>query len=102
MHACVCHFFVVSLQPFYKLTLMLKRNIILFFLLGLFASVVQAQSPVLCMDGTLLFREDFGGNDPNDPDVSMASVVWDTKTNLEKRAVAEAGACELQLGQLLG
>jgi len=26
------------------------------------------------MDGTLLFREDFGGNDPNDPDVSMASV----------------------------
>lgn len=74
MHACVCHFFVVSLQPFYKLTLMPKRNIILFFLLGLFASVVQAQSPVLCMDGTLLFREDFGGNDPNDPDVSMASV----------------------------
>ena len=74
MHACVCHFFVVSLQPFYKLTLMPKRNIILFFLLGLFASVVQAQSPVFCMDGTLLFREDFGGNDPNDPDVSMASV----------------------------
>ena len=28
----------------------------------------------LCTDGTLLFREDFGGNDPNDPDVSMASV----------------------------
>jgi len=28
----------------------------------------------LCIDGTLLFREDFGGNDPNDPDISMASV----------------------------
>ena len=28
----------------------------------------------LCMDGTLLFREDFGGNDPSDPAVSMASV----------------------------
>ncbi len=28
----------------------------------------------LCIDGTLLFREDFGGNNPSDPDVSMASV----------------------------
>ena len=28
----------------------------------------------LCIDGTLLFREDFGGNDPSDPDVSMVSV----------------------------
>ena len=28
----------------------------------------------LCIDGILLFREDFGGNDPNDPDISMASV----------------------------
>ena len=67
-------FLLYLCSRFYKLTLMPKRNIILFFLLGLFASVVQAQSPVLCMDGTLLFREDFGGNDPNDPDVSMASV----------------------------
>ena len=28
----------------------------------------------LCMDGTLLFREDFGGNDPSDPSVSTATV----------------------------
>ena len=28
----------------------------------------------LCVDGTLLFREDFGGNSPDDPDVSNASV----------------------------
>ncbi len=28
----------------------------------------------LCIDGTLLFREDFGGNDPNDPAVSSLSV----------------------------
>lgn len=28
----------------------------------------------LCVDGTLLFREDFGGNSPSDPAVSMASV----------------------------
>ena len=28
----------------------------------------------LCMDGTLLFREDFGGNKPEDPAISMASV----------------------------
>ena len=26
------------------------------------------------MDGTLLFREDFGGNDPNDPRVSTTPV----------------------------
>ncbi len=25
----------------------------------------------LCMDGTLLFREDFGGNDPNDPRIQV-------------------------------
>ena len=28
----------------------------------------------LCFDGTLLFREDFGGNDPSDPAISMGSV----------------------------
>ena len=28
----------------------------------------------LCMDGTLLFREDFGGNKPSDPRVSSTSV----------------------------
>ena len=28
----------------------------------------------LCMDGTLLFREDFGGNNPDDPRVSSTSV----------------------------
>lgn len=33
-----------------------------------------AQEEALCIDGTLLFREDFGGNDPSDPDMSMASV----------------------------
>ena len=28
---------------------------------------MMAQAETLCMDGTLLFREDFGGNDPSDP-----------------------------------
>ena len=28
---------------------------------------MMAQEEALCMDGTLLFREDFGGNDPSDP-----------------------------------
>ena len=28
---------------------------------------MMAQEETLCMDGTLLFREDFGGNDPSDP-----------------------------------
>ena len=35
---------------------------------------MMAQEEELCIDGTLLFREDFGGNDPNDPAVSMMSV----------------------------
>lgn len=33
-----------------------------------------AQEEELCIDGTLLFREDFGGNSPSDPAVSMATV----------------------------
>ena len=32
------------------------------------------QADELCMDGTLLFREDFGGNDPNDPKISTTAV----------------------------
>ncbi len=32
------------------------------------------ESDSLCLDGVLLFREDFGGNDPNDPTISSASV----------------------------
>ncbi len=35
---------------------------------------MMAQEEELCIDGTLLFREDFGGNDPSDPAVSMGSV----------------------------
>ena len=35
----------------------------------LLAVPVVAQDEPLCTDGTLLFREDFGGNDPSDPEV---------------------------------
>ena len=35
---------------------------------------MMAQEEELCIDGTLLFREDFGGNDPSDPAVSMMNV----------------------------
>ena len=35
---------------------------------------MMAQEETLCMDGTLLFREDFGGNDPNDPRVGATPV----------------------------
>lgn len=38
--------------------------------------------PELCMDGTLLFREDFGGNDPNDPRVGTTPVNGMTYTQL--------------------
>ena len=35
----------------------------------LLAMPIVAQEEPLCTDGTLLFREDFGGNDPSDPEV---------------------------------
>jgi hypothetical protein len=41
-------------------------NIVLGVLLAL---PITVQAEELCMEGTLLFREDFGGNDPNDPEV---------------------------------
>jgi len=44
----------------------LNHRILIFALILLSANLfVQAED--LCMEGTLLFREDFGGNDPNDP-----------------------------------
>ena len=49
------------------------RRLIGILLWGLMVLPMVAQDE-LCIDGTLLFREDFGGNDPNDPAVSMASV----------------------------
>ena len=40
----------------------------------LLAMPVVAQEEPLCTDGTLLFREDFGGNDPSDPAVGRTAV----------------------------
>ena len=40
---------------------------ILIFALILSSANLFVQAEDLCMEGTLLFREDFGGNDPNDP-----------------------------------
>ncbi len=51
----------------------MKRFWSIFLCLSLVLPMV-AQEEELCIDGTLLFREDFGGNDPSDPDISMASV----------------------------
>ncbi|MBR6829459.1 MAG: hypothetical protein IKM83_02460 [Paludibacteraceae bacterium] len=36
--------------------------------------VIEECPPILCADGILLFREDFGGNDPNDPRISTVTV----------------------------
>ncbi|MDD5991016.1 MAG: hypothetical protein PUC34_07195 [Paludibacteraceae bacterium] len=41
----------------------------LLYILLLFLTLPVVAQEELCMDGTLLFREDFGGNDPNDPEV---------------------------------
>lgn len=49
------------------------RILILVCLVG-FASSLFAEQDELCMDGTLLFHEDFGGNDVNDPLVSYTPV----------------------------
>ncbi|MDY6406581.1 MAG: hypothetical protein SPK97_05575, partial [Bacteroidales bacterium] len=51
----------------------MKRFWSIFLCLSLVLPMV-AQEEELCIDGILLFREDFGGNDPSDPDISMASV----------------------------
>ena len=40
----------------------------------LLANPMVAQEEPLCTDGTLLFREDFGGNDPSDPAVGRTAV----------------------------
>lgn len=56
-----------------KGTLEMKRC--WFVILLLCAAVpLISQEEDLCIDGRLLFREDFGGNDPSDPAISMASV----------------------------
>ena len=77
------------------------------FLLNVQTCAPPPQQETLCMDGILLFREDFGGNDPDDPRVSTTPVsgmsyiqattdVWDP-TNLSVRAgkyiVTKSGYC---------
>ena len=42
--------------------------------LVLMSASLSVQAEELCTDGILLFREDFGGNDPNDPAVGMTAV----------------------------
>lgn len=44
--------------------------------------VIEDCPPILCPDGILLFREDFGGNDPNEPRVSQAPVAGMTYNQL--------------------
>ena len=46
----------------------------LFYIVLLFLTLPVVAQEELCMDGTLLFREDFGGNDPSDPAVSSQNV----------------------------
>ena len=50
------------------------KRIILLVALCACISAVHAESDDLCMDGTLLFREDFGGNDPSDPRIGTTPV----------------------------
>ena len=53
-------------------------------------TVKQCVEP-LCMDGTLLFREDFGGNDPSDPRVGQDPVPGMTYTQATTDALGSMG-----------
>ena len=50
------------------------HRIIFYILVLLSVSDILYAQDELCMDGTLLFREDFGGNDPSDPAVGRVAV----------------------------
>lgn len=50
------------------------HKFLLFTLIFLSASTILYAQDELCTEGILLFREDFGGNDPNDPIVSTTPV----------------------------
>jgi hypothetical protein len=45
--------------------------------------VIEDCPPILCPEGVLLFREDFGGNDPDDPRVSQTPVRGMSYTQLQ-------------------
>ena len=59
------------------------QRIILLFALCVCVSAVHAESDDLCMDGMLLFQEDFGGNDPEDPRVGQNPVQGMTYNQLK-------------------
>ena len=48
--------------------------LVMLFVCTLFVCAEGMCAAELCTQGTLLFREDFGGNNPSDPEVSTASV----------------------------
>ena len=58
---CIFQIFVVPLQT------KMKKYAQVILLSLFFVLPMAAQTDDLCLDGTLLFREDFGGNDPDDP-----------------------------------
>ena len=61
-------------------------------LLGVGAGVAAPPSDELCMEGTLLFREDFGGNDPEDPRVGQDPVSGMSYTQATTDAFGSMGA----------
>lgn len=69
------------------------RRVILLFMLCVCVYGVHAENDELCMDGTLLFREDFGGNDVNDPAVARTPVsgMSSEYTQIYKLQTSDAG-----------
>ena len=61
-------------------------------LLGVGAGVAAPPSDELCMEGTLLFREDFGGNDVSDPRVGQDPVSGMSYTQATTDAFGSMGA----------
>ena len=55
-------------------------------------SECEPPKPALCLDGILLFREDFGGNDPSDPRVGTTPVSGMSYTQLTSDRFGVMGA----------
>ena len=69
----------------------MKRFLGIFFCV-LFALPITSRAEELCTHGVLLFREDFGGNDPNDPKISATPVSGMSYTQVTTDALGSMGS----------
>ena len=75
-------FICIYRKKFVPLQTEMKKYAQAILLFLFFVLPMAAQTDDLCLDGTLLFREDFGGNDPSEPRVGTDPVVGMTYEQL--------------------